>query len=100
MTYERMIELLQVEHECVLRKSHGDCDSQCDACDLVQDDGEPHEMYSNVIGLLKAQEPKPVHVNAKLCHRKIGECPSCGKPINSDDYPNYCSKCGQAVKWE
>lgn len=50
--------------------------------------------------LAEAQEPKPVHVTAEINHRKIGECPNCGKPINSGDYPNYCGHCGQAVKWE
>ena len=58
MTIERMVELLEAEHKCMLRKSHGDCDSQCDDCDLVQDDGELHEMYSDVIALLKAQPCK------------------------------------------
>jgi hypothetical protein len=50
--------------------------------------------------LAKTQEPKPVHVTAEINHRKIGECPNCGKPINSGDYPNYCGHCGMAVKWE
>lgn len=50
--------------------------------------------------LLKAQEAKLVHVTAKINYRKIGECPTCGKLINSGDYPNYCGACGQAVKWE
>jgi len=50
--------------------------------------------------LQKAQEPKLVHVTADINHRKIGECPNCGKMINSGDYPNYCGRCGQAVKWE
>lgn len=53
MTLEHMIELLEAEHECMLRKSHGDCDSRCEACDLVQDDGELNEMYTKVIKLLK-----------------------------------------------
>lgn len=57
MTLERMIELLKIEHECILRNSHDDCNRECANCDLVQDDGELHEMYTDVIGLLKAQEP-------------------------------------------
>lgn len=52
------------------------------------------------IEALKAQEPKMVHVTADINHRKIGECPNCGKLINSDDYMNFCGQCGQAVKWE
>ena len=58
MTIERMIELLKIEHECMLRKSHDDCNGDCNNCDLVQDDGELHEMYMDVIGILKAQEPR------------------------------------------
>ena len=57
MTIARMIELLEIEHECMLRKSHDACDSHCGVCELVQDDGELHEMYIDVIALLKAQEP-------------------------------------------
>ena len=57
-------------------------------------------LMADAIALLKAQEPKLVHVTADINHRKIGECPTCGKSINSGDYPNYCGRCGQAVKWE
>lgn len=62
MTIERMVELLTVEHECMLRKSHNDCDSRCESCDLVQDDGELHEMYTDVIAILKAHEPRVLSV--------------------------------------
>lgn len=58
------------------------------------------QLYADVLARLKAQEPKPVHVTAIISNRKIGECPNCGKPINSGDYPRYCGDCGQAVKWE
>lgn len=51
------------------------------------------------LALLKAQEARLVHVTAEINYRKIGECPTCGKLINSGDYPNYCGRCGQAVKW-
>ena len=53
MTKERMIELLKIEHECMLRGSHDYCDRNCADCDLVQDDGELHEMYMNVIWLVE-----------------------------------------------
>lgn len=62
MTIQRMVELLTVEHECMLRKSHSDCDSRCESCDLVQDDGELHEMYTDVIAILKAHEPRVLSV--------------------------------------
>lgn len=63
-------------------------------------DGHTPAQAIERIGKLKAQEPKPVHVTAAINHRKIGECPTCGKLINSGDYPNYCGNCGRAVKWE
>lgn len=55
MTIQRMIELLEIEHECMLRGSHDDCDRNCADCDLVQDDSDLHEMYTDVIALLKEQ---------------------------------------------
>ena len=61
MTSKRMIELLETEHECMLRASHNDCDRNCENCELVQDDNELHEMYTNVINIVKANshiEPK------------------------------------------
>lgn len=56
MTIERMIELLEIEHECMLRGAHDDCDRKCADCELVQEDDELHEMYTNVVWLLKEQE--------------------------------------------
>lgn len=63
MTIQRIIELLEIEHECILRNSHDDCDRNCADCDLVQDDGDLHEMYTDVIALLKEQEEKMKHLN-------------------------------------
>ena len=63
-------------------------------------DGHTPAQAIERIGKLKAQEPKPVYVTAEINHRKIGECPNCGKPLNSGDCPNYCGHCGRAVKWE
>lgn len=60
----------------------------------------PIDLALAVMRMLEAQEPRLVHVTADINHRKIGECPNCGKGINSGDYPNYCGRCGQAVKWE
>lgn len=58
------------------------------------------ETLEAAIALLNAQEPKLLHVTADINYSKIGKCPTCGKWINSGDYPNYCGHCGQAVKWE
>ena len=106
MSKQRMIELLEIEHECMMRKSHNDCDSVCQNCELVQDDKDLHEMYTNVIVLLKAQEPmKPLRKpelfdSLYFC----GKCSAkVGFQIRKDDSwrfkCNYCPECGQAVKW-
>ena len=60
MTTERMIELLEIEHECMLRGAHNECDRNCADCELVQDDDELHEMYTNVIALMKQWRWIPV----------------------------------------
>jgi hypothetical protein len=102
MTKQRMIELLEIEHECMLRKSHDVCDGNCCVCELVQDDYELHEMYINVISTLKAQEP------VKPYTKRDGRttffiCGGCNELlcIAKDSYkPKCCPECGRAVKWE
>ena len=66
MTIQRMIELLEIEHECMLRGSHDDCDRNCADCELVQDDGELHEMYTNVIGILEEYKSMPTAGTNKI----------------------------------
>ena len=104
MTITRMIELLKIEHECMLRGSHDDCDRNCADCELVQDDGDLHEMYTNVIALMKVmqreREPKPVEPDGETPTVKYGKCPHCGEGLNSETYPHWCGFCGQAVTWE
>lgn len=70
MTVERMIELLEIEKECVLRNADGECNRYCAECDLLQDDTELHEMYTEAIALLKAQEP---HVSHKAAQKYRAE---------------------------
>ena len=53
MTHERMIELLEIERECMLRGALNKCDRDCANCDIVQDDKELNEMYINVIWIMK-----------------------------------------------
>lgn len=57
MTRQRMVELLEIEKEYVRRNACGECNRACHICDLLQDDTELHEMYEEVIALVKAQEP-------------------------------------------
>lgn len=65
-----------------------------------QDRAKRIDAIREAIALLKAQETKLVHVTVKINYQKIGECPTCGKLIDSGYYPNYCGACGQAVKWK
>ena len=90
---EKVIKGLQ----CCARESVGDC-VNCPYGDM--DFNCDIKMMNDALELLKAQEPKQVHVTADLIYRKVGECPNCRKVINSVDYPNYCGVCGQAVKWD
>lgn len=99
MTIERMIELLEIEHECMLRGSHDDCDRNCADCELVQDDGDLHEMYTNVIALLKEQEavkPEREHSGGGTTWWNV--CGNCKTAINPND--KFCHECGRPVKWE
>jgi len=68
METKRIIELLEIEHECMLKGSHGDCDRKCEDCELVQDDWELHEMYTDAIALLKEQ---PEIVRCKDCRQAV-----------------------------
>ena len=45
MTYQRAYELMNIEHECVLRNSYQECNRNCENCDLVQKDTDLIEAY-------------------------------------------------------
>ena len=102
MTIQRMIELLEIEHECLLRNSHGDCDRNCANCDLVQDDEELNEMYTDVIALVKKQEAKKVIKDwygnyCPWCSTKASRAMGAQKLHLGT---KFCPYCGQKVKWE
>ena len=69
MSLTRMIELLDVERECVTTAAHNGCDRNCANCILVQDDRELFEMYTKVIDILAALNA--VAENAKDVYRKL-----------------------------
>lgn len=56
MTLERVIGLLEIEHQCILRNINGNCDRDCGVCDLVQDDADLDEMYRTAIDMLKSKD--------------------------------------------
>ncbi len=49
MTYDRMMELLEIEHKC----SQANCDRDCYNCELVQDSRELNMMYKLAIRILR-----------------------------------------------
>ena len=64
-------------------------------------------LVSDAIALLKEQEPKPVtFADNSMTKLQYSRCPSCGEAIDRYLYGrtgqqvNYCSYCGQAVKWD
>lgn len=99
MTEQRMAELLEIEHECMLRGSHGDCDRDCANCELVQDDGELHEMYTNVIEMVRKQIPmKPKSKARHGAYPQIQHwCATCGTLLHGKQ--KYCPECGQKEDW-
>ena len=58
MSNDRIVQLLRIERECVLRNSKNSCDRNCANCDLVQDDKELLEMYETVINKLETEVTK------------------------------------------
>ena len=102
MTIERMIELLEIEHECMRRGAHSECDRDCARCELVQDDQELDEMYTGVIALLKEQD-KLLHKKQKDIDRLCTEISEWkhkfhDKSLKEQDakYP-VCEKCGKKI---
>ena len=101
MTIDRMIELLKIERECMLRAAHDDCDRNCADCELVQDDYELDEMYINVISLLQEREKTRLDIAHEIISgsilmyqgKKIVRCKECifGEQIN-DRY--ICTNAG------
>ena len=106
MTTQRMVELLEIEHECILRNSHGDCDRNCADCDLVQEDGELHEMYTDVISLLKENGEETefsidyYQPTCKLCGFRpfAGYIPTL-EWMKEKGF-RFCPHCGRKVKWD
>ena len=66
------------------------------------------DLQRDALSLLKAQEAVMVEERADT---NTINCPKCGQQfarigrdksiyLDTDEEPNYCPKCGQAVKWE
>lgn len=63
----------------------------CDQAAILQD----------AISMLKSLEPKPVIAEKNFNNYEFYHCPKCGRDFYGPyKRPNYCDRCGQAVKWE
>jgi len=91
MTIQRMIELLEIEHECMLRGSHNDCNRNCADCELVQDDGDLHEMYTDVIALLKEQEAIEKNKEYKIAVECLNAIQTVNKYIDDEEDECGCT---------
>lgn len=56
MTIKRIISLLEIEKECVLRNAEHRCNRDCDNCDLCQIDTDLLEMYTEAIWYMRNLE--------------------------------------------
>lgn len=99
MTIQRMIELLDAEHRCMLRNTHGDCNRQCEDCDFVRDDGELHEMYTDAVYILQEHLQKEHERKTARVITRVGSgttwwcvCSACGASVSRGD--RYCRQCG------
>ena len=99
MTVQRMAELLEIDHGCMLRGTRGERDRDCANCELVQDSRELDEMYTNVIEMVRKQIP--MKTKSKSRHGAYPQiqhwCASCGTLLHGK--PKYCPACGQKEKW-
>lgn len=53
MGINQIIEILEIERECVKRNVEKDCDRDCGSCDLVLEDEEILTAYTLAISILK-----------------------------------------------
>ena len=87
MKMDRIIQLLEIERQCV----SSNCDRQCDTCELVQEQDELVEMYSFVIKMLKGTSAHAKQDGAKWY------CGHCGCRIPDKFKCRFCTKCGTAI---
>ncbi len=57
------------------------------------------QTISDVLSLLKEQEPQQVVITTNSYGTKFYHCPKCNHDLYAYPRQNYCSNCGQAVKY-
>lgn len=58
------------------------------------------QLQNDAIAMFKEQEPLLVLNISPIFYGRSGNCPSCGRGLDSTIHKHYCSECGQAVKWD
>ena len=80
---------------------------ECELCQYDEGRGKcgcGKQLYADALALLKAQEPvKPILARGWYWCGSVGCRYSLTSALDDDSparKPNYCEKCGRAVKWE
>ena len=117
MDIQKTIEIMQNEAECVKRNDGKNCDRDCGKCDLLKDAKEILEAYQiAILGFQELQQYRQIgtvdecrEARGKMIYKKPivykrtnrADCPICKSTVRGIKNPfgDYCSKCGQALKW-
>lgn len=73
----------------------GSCPKDC----YYNGTGMCHTMLPDVLSILKGQEPQKAIRSRDYIEGIVTRCPKCKEKIYKHN-GNYCSRCGQAVKWD
>ena len=58
------------------------------------------QTITSAIDLLKEQEPQQVVITTNSYGTKFNHCPRCNRDLYTYPRQNYCSNCGQKLKWD
>lgn len=83
---DRIIELLKIERECVRRNSDQNCDRNCGACDLVQDDKELLAAYDSAVEMLNTQHETIKSLTDTINHLCEGIASTAPRVLSVNDF--------------
>lgn len=100
MTEQEMREKVIKGLECIISSGNAGMRDDCANCVYPGGGDCVAPALRDALALLKAQEPVvPVRMNhTENKYRDHYRCPICKEDLSYEQ--NYCSDCGQAVKWE
>lgn len=97
-------EIIENEWECVRRADDGECDRECEKCDLVMPTIDILVAYDIACDALDKQIPKKPkffgtgNVNGDYIYDLM--CCPCCEEVFYDGRVNYCPSCGNKLDWE